>query len=189
MRIESVSTKPGVWNTLSLLAGCVILWQRCCRRLRFWNSEAVVQTENFMWFYHSSRVLFLQVLSRRLGKSHTVKQKVELRERVMDTGWGESEMQGFWFQVIRSWQLVKHITLKTKNISISKLCHSHVLCRKLFPIYLIECYATLNLWDLFLKCQGKHRKSYHFSCILCKYRYVYISLWEKATEFIIHKRK
>ena len=50
-----------------------------------------------MWFYHSSRVLFLQVLSRRLGKSHTVKQKVELKERVMDTGWGESEMQGFWF--------------------------------------------------------------------------------------------
>ena len=55
-----------------------------------------------MWFYHSFRVLFLQVLSRRLGKPHTVKQQVEVKERVMDTGWEESEVQGLWFQVIRS---------------------------------------------------------------------------------------
>ena len=102
MRIKSVSTKPGVGPLLSLLAACVILQRCCCRRLRFLNSEAVVQTENFMWFYHSSRVLFLQVLSRRLGKPHTVKQHVEVKESVMDTGWKESEVQGLWFQVIRS---------------------------------------------------------------------------------------
>ena len=78
---------------LQLLAARVILRQCCCRRLHFWNSEAEVQTENFMWFYHSFRVLFLQVLSRRLGKPHTVKQQVEVKERVMDTGWEASVVQ------------------------------------------------------------------------------------------------
>lgn len=38
----------------------------------------------------------------------------------------EEEMQGFWFQVIRSWQFVKHPTVKTKDGSTHRLCHRYV---------------------------------------------------------------
>lgn len=72
-----------------------------------------------MWFYHPAPESFPPgTFPRRLGKSHTVKQKVELKERVMDTAHGLGGVRNARILVSghKELTIVKHISQNKKYL-------------------------------------------------------------------------